>query len=167
MTDTGSFRYNKTTPELHRKTAELLAYGLNTEEIYDKIYSQYKFSRIKLLGAALDTIEVSESGQVAYMVVTQKTLAETGGIESDVDGFVNFALTSKDVQIGILFFELKDGLKISFRSKGNIPVNLLASQFSGGGHLNASGTRLFNIQLNEIMPAVIEAAENLILNQKK
>ena len=167
MTDTGSFRYSKTTPELHRKTSELLEYGLNTEEIYDRIFSQYKFSRIRLLGATLDTIELSKSGNVAYMVVTQKTLEKTEGIESDVDGFVNFALTSKGVKIGILFFELNDGLKISFRSKGIVPVNILASQFGGGGHLNASGTRLFNIKLDEIMSDVIEAAEQLILKTEK
>jgi phosphoesterase RecJ-like protein len=162
MTDTGSFRYSKTTPELHLKTAELLNYGLNTEEIYNKIYSQYKFSRIKLLGAVLNSIALSNSGKVAYMIVNQEILKRTGGIESDVDGFVNFALTSKGVEIGILFFELKDGIKISFRSKGEIPVNELAGQFGGGGHLNASGTRMFDIKLDEILPDVLKAADKLV-----
>ncbi len=33
-----------------------------------------------------------------------------------------------------------DLLRLSFRSKGNFPVNEFASEFfSGGGHLNASG----------------------------
>ena len=80
------------------------------------------------------------------MIVTQESVKRSRGIESDVDGFVNFALTTKGVKIGILFFELEDGVKISFRSKGDIPVNKLASEFGGGGHVNASGTRLFNIR---------------------
>ncbi len=163
MTDTGSFRFSKTTPELHSKISKLLSYGLKPEKIYDMIYGQYEFSRVKLLGEALHTIKLTDSGKVSYMVVTQESLKISGGIESDVDGFVNFALTSRGVEIGILFFELKDGVKISFRSKEKIPVNKLAKEFGGGGHVNASGTRLFNISLNEIMPKVLKAADKLLI----
>lgn len=162
MTDTGSFRFSKTTPELHRKVASLLEYNLSTEKIYDQIYSQFEFSRIKLLGESLHSISISDSGEVSYMIVTQESVKLSGGIESDVDGFVNFALSTKGVKIGILFFELKDGVKISFRSKENIPVNKLAQQFGGGGHLNASGTRLYNTKIMEIVPKVLIAAENLL-----
>jgi len=164
MTDTGSFRFSKTTPELHRKVASLLEYDLSTEEIYDQIYSQFEFSRIKLLGESLHSISLSDSGAVSYMTVTQESVKLSGGMESDVDGFVNFALSTKGVKIGILFFELRDGVKISFRSKEDIPVNKLAQEFGGGGHLNASGTRLYNIKLNDIVPKVLIAADNLLKN---
>lgn len=162
MTDTGSFRFPKTTAATHKKIANLLRYNLKPEEVYDAIYNQYKFSRVKLLGEALHTISLSESAKVAYMIVTQESLIRSKAIESDVDGFVNFALTSKGVEVGILFFELKDGVKISFRSKGEIPVNKLAEAFGGGGHLNASGTRLYNISLEEIMPKVLSSADKLV-----
>jgi len=167
MTDTGSFRYSKTTPELHKKIALLLEYDLKPEKIYDQIYNQYEFSRVKLLGEALHTLLRSKSKKVGYMIITQENLKVSGGYESDVDGFVNFALTSKGVDIGILFFELRDGLKISFRSKGNIPVNKLAGEFGGGGHVNASGTRLFNVSLDEMITKVIDAADKLLENYKE
>lgn len=162
MTDTGSFRFSKTTSVLHKKIAKLLEYGIKPEKIYEQIYNQYEFSRVKLLGEALHTIKLSESGKVSYMVVTQDSLESSGGIESDVDGFVNFALTSKGVEIGILFFELKDGLKISFRSIDDVPVNKLAGEFGGGGHINASGTRLYNVRLDDIMPKVLAYAEKIL-----
>jgi len=165
MTDTGSFRFSKTNPDVHRKTAELLEFGLSSENIYDKIYSQFKFSRNKMLGYALSSIKITDSGRTSYMVITQKMLKDTNGIEADVDGFVNFALNTKDVQIGILFFELRNGIKISFRSKGLIPINFLARQFGGGGHLNAAGTRLYDVDLNSMIPKVIDAAEKLLLDQ--
>lgn len=163
MTDTGSFRFSKTNSTLHKKVSKLLKYNLNPEDIYDKIYAQYEFSRNKLLGEALHTIELTNSGKVSYMTITQESLIKSGAVESDVDGFVNYALTTKGVQIGILFFELKDGIKISFRSKGKIPVNKLAEVFNGGGHLNASGTRLYNVKLKEIMPKVINKAEEYFI----
>ncbi len=167
MTDTGSFRFSKTTPELHRKIAKLLEFGLQPEVVYDQIYNQYEFSRVKLLGEGLHSISISDSGEISYMVITQDSLKTSGGIESDVDGFVNFALTTKGVKIGILFFELSDGIKISFRSIDNIPVSKLAEEFGGGGHLNASGTRLHNVSLNEIMPKVLAAADNILKDYKK
>ncbi len=159
MTDTGSFRFSKTNSALHKKVAKLLKYDLNPEKIYDKIYAQYEFSRNKLLGEALHTISITESKKISYMTITQETLKKSGAIESDVDGFVNFALATKGVKIGILFFELKDSLKISFRSKDDIPVNKLAEEFGGGGHLNAAGTRLFNVKLQDIQPKVLFASE--------
>ncbi|MCB0731751.1 MAG: bifunctional oligoribonuclease/PAP phosphatase NrnA [Ignavibacteriae bacterium] len=166
MTDTGSFRFSKTTPELHNKIAELLKYDLYPEEIYDKIYSQYEFSRSLLLGKTLSTLSLSASKEICYMKVTKEMLEETNAVESDVDGFVNFALNIKDVKVGILFFELHDGLKISFRSKENIPINKLAEKFGGGGHLNAAGSRLFNLSLNEVIPKVIKEAEIILTNYK-
>lgn len=167
MTDTGSFRYSKTNSELHRKIAKLLEFGISTEEVYDKIYSQYDFSRNKMLGYSLSTIKISDSGKVSYMIITQKILKEVNGIEADVDGFVNFALNTKGVKIGILFFELGNGIKISYRSKEKIPVNILAEKFKGGGHLNAAGSRLHNVNLDEIIPQVIYEAEEIIKNYEK
>ena len=38
MTDTGSFRFSKTTADLLLKVSDLLRFGLKTEEIYDKIF---------------------------------------------------------------------------------------------------------------------------------
>jgi len=40
----------------------------------------------------------------------------------------------------LLFRELEGGrVKVSLRSKGNVDVHRLASEFGGGGHRNASG----------------------------
>lgn len=162
LTDTGSFRFSKTTSTVHTKVANLLGFGLKPEEVYDKIYAQYDFSRIKLLGDALTSIEISESGKVSHLIVSQKSINKYNAIESDVDGFVNFGLATIGVEMAILFFELADGVKISFRSKGNIPVNELAKEFGGGGHVNASGARLFNVKLEDIIAKVLESADKYV-----
>lgn len=162
MTDTGSFRYERTTPNLHRIVAELLEIGVNPTEVYDKIYNQFNYNRIKLLGKALSSIELDSSGKIACMIITQNDQLTYETTEDDIDGFVSYCLTIKNVVIGILFYELKDGVKISFRSKGNINVNKLAEEFGGGGHINASGTRMFNVELNDVKEKVISAAQKYI-----
>jgi phosphoesterase RecJ-like protein len=159
MTDTGSFKFERTTPGLHKIIAEMLELGVVPGDVYDKIYDQCKFSKFKLLGRALNSMKLSgEKENVGFMVLTQKDFNETGAVESDTDGFVNFALSVEKVLIGILFIELKDGFKISFRSKGNISVSKLANEYSGGGHINAAGARFFNKNLYDILPDVLTKA---------
>ncbi len=167
MTDTGSFRFERTTYKTHLMIAELLQFGVSPLDVYDKIYNQFNFGRIKLLGQTLSSVQLDNTQKIAYMIVTQKMLEETNTCEDDVDGFVNYCLSIQNVEIGILFFELKDGLKISFRSKGNIPVNLLAKDFGGGGHVNASGTRLFNITIDDIKYKVISRAKYYLEMESK
>jgi len=162
MTDTGSFRFDRTNPRIHRIMAELLETGVNPTTVYDKIYDQFKFARIKLLGEALSTIELDSTNQIAVMSIKLEVLTRTGATEADIDGFVNYCLTIQNIKIGILFYELKDGLKISFRSKGEIPVNKLAVEFGGGGHTNASGTRLYNTNIEEYKEKVIKAAQRYL-----
>ncbi len=162
MTDTGSFRFERTSPKIHLMTAELLKLGVDPTEVYDEVYNQGHFSRIKLLGEALNSVTLDSTKQIAYMTITKEALNRTGSIEADVDGFVNYCLSIKDVKIGILFYELKDGIKVSFRSKGKIPVNKLAAEFGGGGHINASGTRLFNTTISENVDKIIKAAQKYL-----
>ena len=162
MTDTGSFRFPKTTAELHRKVAILLEHGVKPYDVFDKIYAQDKISRNKLLGEALSSLKLSDSGKISYMTITQRDLKKAKADEAEVDGFINFGLSISGVKVALLFFELKDGVKISLRSKGNISVNKLAKQFGGGGHKNAAGIRLYNITLSRILPEILKAAEKIV-----
>ena len=164
MTDTGSFRFDRTTSEVHIIIAELLTLGVNSEQVYDKLYDQSKFSKVKLLGRALNSINLLADNKIGYMTITQKDFEELGAIESDTENFVNYNLSIENVVLGILFIELKNGFKVSFRSKGNIPVNKLANEFGGGGHTNAAGARFFTNNMQEMIPVVLSKAELYLKN---
>lgn len=156
MTDTGSFRFERTTPELHRNIAFLIERGADPFDIYDKIYDQSKFSKLKLLGRALNTIKLLHNDKIAYMIITQKDFIETEAEESDTDNFVNYNLSIAGVKIGLLFIELNNGFKVSFRSKGEIRADLIAQSFGGGGHKNAAGARFYNqIMSEEIIKKIL------------
>jgi len=162
MTDTGSFRFDRTTSDTHKKIADLIDKGANPNKLYENIYDQGELSRLNLLGLVLSEIKTIYDGKLAYMLVTQEMLIKTNCNEEEVDGFINYCISVKGVRIGVLFFELKNGIKISFRSRGEIAVNKLASEFGGGGHLNAAGTRLYNCTLNEYFDKVLVAAEKYL-----
>lgn len=159
MTDTGSFRFERTNSDLHRVVADLLDYGIQPSEVYDNLYDESKLSKIKLLGRCLNSLQIINEGKIGYMILTQKDFNELDAIESDTENFVNFILSVEGVKLGLLFIELKNGFKVSFRSKGNLPVNKLAAEFEGGGHLNASGARFRDKQMQELMPTILNKAK--------
>ncbi len=163
MTDTGSFRFERTTPEIHNIAAKLLQQDVKPEEVYDRLYDQSKFSKIMLLGRTLNSLQLcGNKDQIAYMVIKREDFEITRAFESDTENFVNFALSIEGVIIGLLFIELKEGFKVSFRSKGKIPVNKLAAEFGGGGHINAAGARFFNQSLTDLIPSILGKTENYL-----
>ncbi len=162
MTDTGSFRFERTTSKTHMIAAKLLDMKVNPTEIYNQIYDQNSYSKLKLLGTALSELKIIHENRLAYMVITQELLKLFNTKETEVDGFVNYCVSIKGVQIGLLFFELKNGIKISFRSKGKIAVNKLASEFEGGGHQNAAGSRIFDCKLDDYLNEVLYAAKKYL-----
>ena len=166
MTDTGSFRFDRTTSGVHKIIAELLDVGVNPEDVYDRLYDQSKFSKIKLLGRALESIKLEADNKIGYMILTQKDFNDFNAIESDTENFVNYNLSIENVVLGILFIELNNGFKVSFRSKGDINVNKLASEFGGGGHNNASGARFFTNNMQEMIPVILSKAKRYLINRK-
>ena len=163
MTDTGSFRYPKTDGELHRIVAKLLDCGVDPVETYRQIYDQAPLNRIVLLGKALSTLETFHDGRVAVIAVDRNLFHQTGTTESDVERFVPFAMGIKGVQIGLLFVELQDHVKISFRSLGDIWVNRLAQEFGGNGHKNAAGARVNSTTLKDLKKSVVDRSHHYLL----
>jgi bifunctional oligoribonuclease and PAP phosphatase NrnA len=163
MTDTGSFRYPKTDPEIHRIIAQLIEAGADPTEIYRNIYDQNTPGRLRLLGKVLATLKTEDAGKVVYMTITRQMFQETGTSEADTDAFVPYALSVEGAQIGLLFTELDNGvIKISFRSKGNIWINKLAQEFGGNGHQHAAGGRVHNANLADVVRSVLDKAQRYI-----
>ncbi len=158
MTDTGSFRYPRTDGETHEIAANLLDLGVDPTEVFSNVYECWTVGRMRLLGEVLDSMKHAYDGKLAYVVCTRKMFTETGTTEVETDNFTTYPMSVKGVQVGILFNEMPNGVKISFRSKGSIPINKLANEFCGGGHLNAAGARLYDVTLAETIQTVIEKA---------
>ena len=164
MTDTGSFRFDRTNSELHRIIADLLEYDVDPVKIYGNIYDENKLNKLMIFGRALNSLKVIGNGKISYMLITQKDFEEVNAIESDTDNIVEYSLAVENVVLGMLFIEHKDGFKVSLRSKGNIPVNKLAKEFNGGGHTNAAGVRMLDSKLEDMLPKILKRAEFYINN---
>lgn len=141
ITDTGSLSYACNQSNTYAVLKKIITAGIDGENIHRKVYDNYTESRMKLLGLALSkrlTI-LSEDG-ASYMYLTKKDLEENNFQIGDTEGFVNYGLSIGTVHYTAFFTERDDRIRVSFRSKGEVDVNILARKyFNGGGHRNAAG----------------------------
>lgn len=143
LSDTGSFHYSNTTPRALRVAAELVEFGASPVEISQAIYENEPIRKIRLLALSLDTLEVTDDGRVASIVVTKDMFGEAGASRADTEGFVNIPRSIKGVEVALVFRQEGDSLwKVSLRSKGKVNVASLAEKFGGGGHEKAAGCTL-------------------------
>jgi bifunctional oligoribonuclease and PAP phosphatase NrnA len=166
VTDTGSFRFPRTDPAIHRIVAHLLEAGADPVEIYNQVYNSWSTGRIRLLGETLSSLRLTGNERIASVAITREMLERTGTTEEDTDNFTSYPMSISGVVIGILFVEVADGTKMSFRSHGDAPVNLLAREFGGNGHKNASGARVSGVRIQDISTAVHAAAEKYLDHQR-
>lgn len=144
MTDTGSFKYPSTTAKTHAVIGHLIECGANNAKIHQNIYDTNSVNRLKLLGIALNNLEVFPQYNTAFITLSQKELDDNNFKKGDTEGFVNYALSIKGIVFAAIFIESaqENIVKISLRSKGEFSVNEFSRKhFEGGGHTNAAGGR--------------------------
>ena len=158
MTDTGGFRFSMTSPQTHRVAAVLLEKGANCAQIASEVLDSYSIDRLQLLGTVLDGLTYLKEYKTAYMSVSSKILKQFNFRKGDTEGFVNYGLRIKEAELAVIFIENEEDnlIKISFRSKTNLDVNLLARMyFNGGGHINAAGGSM-SISLEDTIAYFLE-----------
>lgn len=139
-TDTGYFRFSSTSPRAFRVAAELLEAGADPTRCYREVYERNSPEYTRLLGRALSGLSVGGNGAVASVAVTLGMIDACGAQGVDTSEITTPVLAVDGVRIAILFRELPGGkVKVSLRSKGELDVQRMASEFGGGGHRNASG----------------------------
>lgn len=138
-TDTGSFRFSNTTEETFKIAGHLVELGVRPGDIGENVFDTKPLGALKLLGALLNELTVSECGNVAWMTLTKDMMSEFAALPSDIEGFVNYARMVEGVTVALLFREENNSVKVSWRGRGNVDVAVLASRFGGGGHSKAAG----------------------------
>ena len=142
LTDSGSFRFPKTTGTTHRIIADLIDLGVENTEIPTLLFENSSYGRLQLLGRALQNMKVITEHKTAYITLTQDELNSFEFVKGDTEGIVNYGLSIKGIVFSAIFIENKEEniIKISFRSQGDFDVNQFArNHFNGGGHRNAAG----------------------------
>ncbi len=163
VTDTGSFRYDCTSPRTLRIAADLLEKGVNPAEVAGNVYDNYTLARLRLMEMVLSTLAVYASGRIGIISVSADMLTESGAAPEDVEGFVNFPRSLRSVEVAAFIKEVEKGkVSVSLRAKGKIDVAAIAAQFNGGGHKNAAGFRFGDTSLADVQALVLQALQDAL-----
>ena len=149
-TDTGWFRYSNTTRATMMLAADLIAAGVRANELYQAVEQSDTEGRVRLIGRAVEGMEILDDGAMALMTVRQKDLRECGASLDEAGGLTDLPQMIGSGRGVAVLIEQEDGTtKISLRSKAEAPgmtdvvdVNKAAQTLGGGGHKHAAGARL-------------------------
>ena len=143
VTDTGSFRFAKTSSRTHRIVARLMEAGVIPHQVYSEIYEQRPLGHLHLQSQLLAQLNLTFGGRLAWSQVTQEMLRRYGVNRRDITYLADLGLSVAGVEIAVLFSETRNGkVRLNFRSKGQLAVNDIAQQLGGGGHPFAAGAQI-------------------------
>lgn len=165
VTDTGRFQYSNTTPEAFELAAILVRAGVDTHDVFSRLYESVEFQRAKLLGRALTRALRSDDGTIVATHLTRDDFLEVGANEDDAEGIVDALRSVEGTAIAVFLRDLEPGgqflRKGSLRTtRDDIDVSIIARTWSGGGHRQAAG-----FSTNDDLTAVLERVESSVAAQ--
>lgn len=160
--DTGWFRHSNTSAGTMRAAADLMEAGAGADRIYRLLFERNTLGRLKLMGETLVNLKTELDGRIAYAAVGRDDLLRTGAIPPDTEDLVDFTVSLRGVDIGLLFIEqARGGVKVSFRTRSDVDCAWLAGQFGGGGHRAAAGATIQGT-MPEIIASVLAAVRQAL-----
>jgi phosphoesterase RecJ-like protein len=144
VTDTGRFQYANTTPKALRLAAELVEAGADVHRVFQGVYENVQFAKLKLLARALERAQVYEGGAVVVSYLLRGDFADVGAAEPYSEGIIDYLRAVEGAIMAVLIREppRSDGPlhRVSLRSSSDeLDVSAIARKSGGGGHRQAAG----------------------------
>ncbi len=162
LTDTGGFRFSNTSARCLSVAGQLIASGVEPEEMYGRLYASMPVGRLHLLRDALATLEVDPEYGISWISVAAGAAEEYGLKSEDLEGIAEHPRSIGGTRLALFFRDLgHNKVKVSFRSTGGVDVNEFAKTFAGGGHARAAGA-LIEGSMERVRHDVVAAARDFL-----
>jgi phosphoesterase RecJ-like protein len=144
VTDTGRFQYSNTTPKALRLAADLVESGADVHRVFQGVYENVQFAKLKLLARALDRARVLEGGEIVVSHLLRDDFEAVGATEPYSEGIIDVLRSVEGAIVSALIREPpREGgpaRKVSLRSSvDEVDVSVIARKSAGGGHRQAAG----------------------------
>lgn len=160
-TDTGSFKYDSTSPNTLEVAADLMRKDVDLNEITTNIYQSRSLEKTNLIKKALNKMELHLNNRIGLIMVTEELLKSCNATISDMDGIIEFVRDIDTVEVACVLKEFDtEEIKVGLRSKKDIDVAEVASIFGGGGHARASGCTIkdtIDVAKTRVLDEIIKA----------
>ena len=143
-TDTGSFKFDMTTPEVHQLAARLIATGISPGDISRRTFDTRPFGAVQLtgevLGRAVLDREAAGGRGLVWTYATSADLERYGQRPYVLDSLIDPVRSVAEADVAVVLKEVGPGeWGVSMRSKGAVDVSRVAVELGGGGHRLAAG----------------------------
>ncbi|WP_433391509.1 DHH family phosphoesterase [Micromonospora sp. KLBMP9576] len=143
-TDTGSFRFEATTPAVHRMAARLLETGIRPGDISRRIFDTRPYGAVRLFGEVLGRARLEPAAAAGHGLVwtyaTQDDLARHDQRPYVLEALIDSVRCTAEADVSCVVKQTTAGdWAVSMRSKGAVDVSLVAVALGGGGHRFAAG----------------------------
>lgn len=160
MTDTGSFIFEKSSPNTYRIAARLLEQGISPSEIHQKVNLSLPKGWYTLVKKMIDNLKIFCDGKVVISSISLQDVQDAEGFDL-VNHLLPLMSSVEGVEVYVLIKEKEDGtVSASLRSKKDVDVSEIAAVFGGGGHRRAAACRVENQSmadfLNYFIPKLLE-----------
>lgn len=143
LTDTGNFRFQRTSPTTHETVADLLRLGVKPEQVFQSVFGKDSAEKLRLLGKTLQNLKVECNGQFAFVTISKADREASRATIEDTESFIGHLTLLRGVKLAALFREEDNGTtKLSLRGLQNQTVVEIAKKFGGGGHRFAAGAKI-------------------------
>jgi phosphoesterase RecJ-like protein len=155
VTDTGQFMWENTGERAHRMAADLIDLGVEPFPVYRTLYEGVPWSKLALLGRALERARREEDGHLSFTFLRREDYVATGAEDQDSEGIIDHLRTVTGTRLAAVArqvaFDPEDAAsaetptgvirtKVSLRSSGpGLDVSTIARAAGGGGHPQAAG----------------------------
>jgi phosphoesterase RecJ-like protein len=143
ITDTGRFMYENTGPRAHMMAAELITAGVDTHELFRRLYEGMPEGKLRLLARALGAVARYDDGRLTFAWLSREDFARAEAEDSYTEGIVDHLRAVRGTKVAALVRELGDrpGMaKVSLRAVDEtVDVSVIARAAGGGGHRQAAG----------------------------
>lgn len=156
LDDSRNFLSSKVNEKVFNMAAFLCERGADTTTVARYISQYIPLSAYRLKATMMNKVELLNEARIALLKVPLTMLDDCGAHHRDCELALEESLYLPSVEVSLLLCENRDGsIKGSLRSNGKIDVNVIAQQFSGGGHAHAAGFKIYEKSLEEASRMVL------------
>jgi phosphoesterase RecJ-like protein len=143
-TDTGSFKFDTATPEVHALAGRLIATGIRVGEVSRRLFDNRPFGAVRLFSEVLGRIalEPADAGGLGlvWTYATLDDLRRYGQRPHVLEALIDSVRCVEEADVACVIKQVRPAeWSVSLRTRGGVDVSRVAVALGGGGHRFAAG----------------------------
>ena len=154
--DTLAFSLGRCDETTFEKVNFLVECGASPSEIANKLLRRDSLAKYRIIPKVLDSLELYKEGEIASIIAKEEWFKQTGAHNRDCEDALDMIMSIAIVRIAIFVRVVNGVSRVSLRSKGQIDVSKIAGVFEGGGHFNAAGCTIENLDVEQVKEIILK-----------